>query len=294
MKEETSVNAITLDDDLTNLESNEIKIDEYDSLSGFYISKSENTMIRCMTRRNVFNIALNNNVIISKGVIPIDDSFPNLVYFVEDFFFSSKAMIIEYTNIYYIQINSISDNYYRIYDYDYSNQIELKRALNDRNANSEMGIIKIFSLYNETTDMLYCIYIFEDKIKYFSMIGVTNMFNIQSYSKTYKIISNTREEYTLENDLIDMTKDYGAIEIGSTLEIRNSNDYKYYNILVEKDNLNNFPYNKTTNILTTIQTDNYWFIYSFAFIDEDMDYLRIFDLTNINITIETCAFQCSS
>ena len=279
-KEDTWVNATTLDNDLTKLESNEIKIYKFSTLSGFYISKSENKIIKCMTRKTVYNLTLQNNVIRTKGIIPLDDSYPNLIYFVKNFGFTSKvASLSDNKNRFYIQIYTVSDNYYRIYDH---------------NAVSERGILKIFSLYNETTDTLYCIYISEDKIKYFSKTGITNMFNIQSYSKIYKIISNTREEYTLENDLIDMTKDYGTIEIESTLEIRNINDLKYYNYLVDNNNLDNFPYNKTTKNLTTVQTDNYWYTYSFAFIDEDTDYLRIFYLTNINITIETCAFQCSS
>ena len=278
MEDQTWINAATLDSDLTNLESNEIKIGRYSYLSGFYISKSENTMIKCITRGGVFNLTLNNNVIKFKKDIPIDYfSFPNLIYFVKNFYFSSSLSLAD--NRYYIQINSVSSNYYRIYDH---NSISYR-------------ITKIFSLYNEAADTLYCIYIIsEDKIKYFSMTGITNMFNIQSYSKAYKIISNTREKYTLENDLIDMTKNYGAIEIGRTLEIKDSSDFIYYNYLIDNNNLDNFPYNKTTNTLTTVQTENYWYTYGFAFIDKDTDYLRIFNLTNINITIETCAFQCSS
>jgi len=280
MKDQTWVNATTLDSDLSNLESNEIKIYKFSYASGFYISKSENTIIKCITRKMLFNITLNNNVIKYKKYIPVDNSYLDLIYFVKNFCFSSRvAKLTDNINRYYIQIASVSDNYYRIYDH---------------NALSAEGVLKIFTLYKEATDTLYCIYISGDKIKYFSMTGVTNMFNIQSYSKKYKIISNTRKEYSLENDLIEMTKDYGTIEIESTLEIRDSNDFKYYNYLIDSNNLDNFPYNKTTNILSTVQTENHWYIYSFALIDKDKDYLRIFNLTNINITIETCAFQCSS
>jgi len=279
-KIETWVNATTLDNDLTMLESNEIKIYKFSSLSGFYISKSENTMIKCMTRKTVYNLTLQNNAIKTKGIISIDDSYPNLIYFVKNFGFSSRVTTLtDNINRYYIQIYSVSNNYYRVYDH---------------NAVSESGLLKIFSLYNETTDTLYCIHISEDKIKYFSMAGVTNLFNMQSYSKNYKIISNTSEEYTLENDLMDMTRNYGTIEIESTLEIRDSNDFKYYNYLVDNSNTDIFPYNKTNNTLTTVLTNNYWYTYGFAFIDKDTDYLRIFNLTNINVTIETCAFQCSS
>ncbi len=224
MEDQTWINATTLDSDLTNLESNEIKIGRYSYLSGFYISKSENTMIKCITRGGVFNLTLNNNVIKFKKDIPIDYfSFPNLIYFVKNFYFSSSLSLAD--NRYYIQINSVSSNYYRIYDH---NSISYR-------------ITKIFSLYNEAADKLYCIYIIsEDKIKYFSMTGITNMFNIQSYSKAYKIISNTREKYTLENDLIDMTKNYGAIEIGRTLEIKDSSDFIYYNYLIDNNNLENY------------------------------------------------------
>ena len=91
-----------------------------------------------------------------------------------------------------------------------------------------------------------------------------------------------------------MTKDYGTIEIEGTLEIKNANDSKNYNYLVDNNNRDIFPYNKTTNILSTVKTENYWYTYCFAFIDDDTDYLRIFNLTYINITIETCDFQCSS
>jgi hypothetical protein len=164
MKNETLVNAITLDSDLTNLESNEKVINKFNFLSGFYISKSENNMIKCVTRKMVYNITLKNNVIESKGDIPIDNSILNLIYFVKNFcFFSKVAKLTDNLYRYYIQILSDSYNYYRIYDH---------KAL------SEGGILKIFSLYNETTDNLYCIYIFENTIKYFSMIGVTNMFKI--------------------------------------------------------------------------------------------------------------------
>ena len=119
MEDQTWVNATTLDNNLTNLESNEIKIDRYISLSGFYISKSENNMIKCITRRRVFNITLNNNVIKFKNNIPIDDSCLDLIYFVKNFYFSSRvAMLTDNINRYYIQIASASDNYYRIYDHN--------------------------------------------------------------------------------------------------------------------------------------------------------------------------------
>ena len=278
-EDNTMVNATTLDSNLTQLDSNEIKISGFSYLSSFFISKYSNTMIKCMTRKTIYNLTLNKNKIKYKGDILIDDAYLNLIYYVKNFGFSSKvATFANNDNRYYIQIYSDSDNYYRIYD---------------RNAISEQSLLKIFSLYNETTDTLYCIYVSEDKIKYFSMTGVANLFKIQSYSKTYKIISNTKGNITLENELIDMTKDYGTIEIVNTLEIIDTNNFnKYY--IVNNNNLDNFPYNKSTNILSTIETNNYWYTYSFAFMDDSTDYLRIFHLPNINVTIETCAFQCSS
>ena len=93
-KDQTSINATTLDNDLTNLESNEIKIVIYSYLSGFYISKSENNMIKCITRKSVFNITLNNNVIKFKKDNLIDDSCPDLIYFVKNFYFSSRVACI--------------------------------------------------------------------------------------------------------------------------------------------------------------------------------------------------------
>mgnify|MGYP002623862319 CR=1 FL=1 len=273
------VKAATLNDELTQLEG-EIKIAGFSYESGFYISRSESSIIKCMVRKMIYNLTLTKNGLKSYKYIPLEDSFLDLISCVNRFGFAGRTgQPINKNNQYYMLIYSDTGNYYKIYDH---------------NALSTLGLVKIYSLYIDTTDTLYCIYISEGNIKYFSMSGITNLFNIQSYSKIYKIISNTNEEYTLENELLVMTENYGTIEIEDTLEIKNANDYNYYNYLVNSVNNEIFPFNKTTKILSTVQTNNYWYTYGFAFVEEGTDYLRIFNLTNINITIETCAFQCGS
>jgi hypothetical protein len=110
---------------------------------------------------------------------------------------------------------------------------------------------------------------------------IEDIFNIQSYSKTYKIISKDNDNIiALDDEFNQLNQDYGILEIQNTLEYQVSTK-KTYKYLISSSNSDLFPYNKTSNKLIAPQTNNYWYDYNFAFINEDDSFLRIFYFNNI-------------
>ena len=280
-EDNTLVVAKALNNDLTNFEVNEKTFNKYSNPAGFQCYLDDKYKIVCTMRKYIFNMNLyydsNNNLQINiVKYYDIMQSNRNLYYYVKGFIISSN--IEQYLSIYYIQININIGADYRIYDYS---------------ARSEFAIGKLLGFY--VSDIFYIVYQCEDKIKYITMNGITikNIFNMQSYSKTYKIISNDNGDatLTLEDDFIGLANDYGTFEIENTLEYQ-SNNYILKRYLINNTEASNFPYDKDNYIITVPQSDNFWYIYNFAYIYNDANYLRIFYFYNINITIEICAFQC--
>ena len=90
-EKETMINVTTINSDLTNFDSNEIKLGTFSYLSGFLISKSENSLISCLVRKSKYNLTLSNNVIKYKKHITLGDTSLDLMNFVKDFCFTSRV-----------------------------------------------------------------------------------------------------------------------------------------------------------------------------------------------------------
>ena len=283
----TNIVAQAIKNDFTAFEGSEIKITKYSYESSFQCYKTDLSVIACTMRKYLYNISLiydSSNKLKLQYVKHLDilDASNNLYYFSKYFIISAKTENVFKINTgtYYIQININANAYYRIYDYS---------------ATSENGVVKMISFFIENDNILYIIYHSDDKIKYISMSGIIrDIFNFEPYNKIYKIISNTNEnELLLDEEFITTANSHGVIEIQNTIEYQ-ENSKSTYRYLINKNQFNLFPYNKTNNILYAPQTNNYWYYYNFAYIDDDDNYLRILYFNNINITIETCAYQCES
>ena len=278
------INATALKNDLSGIDVQYAKIYNFNYESGFICFKFDESILTCNVRKYVYNISLNYQnsklqIKVNKH-IQISDTIPDLLYYVNNFSFSSRTENILInnvgTNVFYIKIESSSNNYYIIYDYL---------------AVSSEGVKKLLAKYDNSTDTIFCFYHSEDKIKYFYFKSdvINGLFNKNSYSKNYRIISNDDNDINLEDDFVET---YGTCEIQNTLEYT-ENDVKTYKYRINSDNFNNFPYNKTTNILKPPKTNNYWYQYNFAYIDDGQYYLRMVYLNDVKIFIETCAYQCS-
>ena len=282
----TNVMAIILNDDINGFEGKEQNINKYTYPSGFYFYKYNTTVIASSMRKYVYNIFLtydSNNIPKINKILYLNILDSDLNYYKNNYAISSKVERIQKDNlqIYYIQIDKNTNGYYKIYDYS---------------TTSILGVVKLMGFIDLDNNKFYIIYESEDKIKYLSMNNniIEDIFNIKSYSKTYKIISNDNDNIiTLDDEFNQLNEDYGILEIQNTLEYQVSIK-KTYKYLISSSNANLFPYDKSTNQLTAPQTNNYWYEYNFAFINEDDSFLRIFYFNNINITIETCAYQCET
>ena len=280
----TAIKAVAIKNDFSGTEPNEKQIKSFSGgKSGFICFRYDLSIITCNMRKVVSNITLSysNTQAINinkKDYFSASDSLAGLLYYVNNFAFSSYTDALK---IYYIKIESSSNNYYIIYD---------------RSANSLGDIKKLFVKFDSSNKIMFCFYHLKEKIKYFSFNSdvINNIFNINSYSKKYQITSNYNQEISLDSELVDITNPYGTCEIQKTLEYTDKDgEKKTYLYKVNNNDINNFPYNKNTNTLTPPEPNNYWYQYNFAYIEDGEDFLRIIYLDNINITLETCAYQCS-
>ena len=111
----------------------------------------------------------------------------NLYRVHNNFVFSSKyCSYLNENNIkikyYYFAINKIKSNdYFKFYDYTCS------------------GVLKILTYYKESSDSLIFVVQYKEKIKYFTLIGIKDIFSIISYSRVYNISSNTQAIYDISN-----------------------------------------------------------------------------------------------
>ena len=288
-EEKTVINAQLLKKDLTGFEVEDKKIYSFGHESGSFCLKVDDSCISCVMRKLIYNITLKFN---SRNQYEIKTSqtrsFPDSIYelfsFINNYnyvlFVGQETMLRDPTRYFdYIQIEKEGiSNYYRIYDY--SEKVD-----------------KFIGKYDISSNKLFCIYQTQNNIlKYFSINcnKINNIFNIESYSKNYQILSNENNEISLDSEFFAKTQNYGTAEIQNTIEYR-ENGFIKYRYKINNDNFDFFPYNKATQKLTTPSTNNYWYIYNFAYMDDDEDnYLRIFYLDNIIINVETCAFQCGS
>lgn len=271
--------------DLSGFENKgEVSLSGFNDSPGFQIYKIDSKTIKCIMKKNSYSIVLKNDGIIkkTKDAFAPGDSNLDLLYFNNGFMtFSSSESTVKANKkkTYFIQINSeLSDSdYYRIYDFEIINDI---------------SIVQLLGYYSESDNAFLCVYrCSNNKIKYFILHYIKDIFQIKSSNKIIKMVSNTISNEDI-SDVIQTSKNFGYLSIYKSTIITSSTkstDYNFGTKYVEEEY---FPIN--SNILTAPRSQNTWYAYSFGFMDYNDDYLRIFFLPNANVTVQTCAFQCYS
>ena len=278
----SQINGIILKNDFSGIESIYDRIAGFGHDSGFNCFKYNDNIFTLIMRKQLYNMTLqySSNMFALKRTkcITFEDSQNNLIYFTNNIiFFVQIIHLPQFThNINFINMNTFdSSNYYRIYDYTDGHTIT-----------------NLIVKYDENSKTLFCIYHLNNNIKYFSVNNekINNIFYIDSYSKGYQIISNSTDPITLDEDFIEK---YGTAEIQFTKVYKESSTSSFQ-YKVKDRNQTNFPYDKSTHKLTPPSSNNYWYEYNFAYIfDDETNFLGIFYLDNVMITLETCAYQCS-
>lgn len=262
----------------------EVKLYSFNSSPGFQIYRINPKTIKCIMKKNSYLITLKNDGIIKSGKDPFTpgDGDLDLYYYNNNFIiFSSSESTVKANKkkTYFIQINSeLSDSdYYKIYDFEVKNDI---------------SIVKLLGYYFESDNAFLCVYrCSNNKIKYFVLHDIKDIFQIKSSNKIIQIVSNENSNSDI-SDVIQSDKNFGYLGIYKSTIItstKSKTDYNYGTKTVEEDY---FPI--YSNILTAPKSQNTWYEYSLGFIDDNNDYLRIFFLPNANVTVQTCAFQCYS
>jgi hypothetical protein len=174
---------------------------------------------------------------------------------------------IKNTNFYYFIIHKLtSGNYYLI------------------NLYSENTVSKTICYYDDLNDIL--VVIFQGTtIKYFTLQNHKNLFEIDSASYIIKLKSNEVSQIKLE-DIFNIPN-YGNLQVYSKKN-NTDNQTLYFGG-------DNFP----TNLINfdTLETDkslNNWYEYNLAFIDNQIEYSRLFVLINFYLYVRTCYSQCIS
>ena len=166
-----------------------------------------------------------------------------------------------------------SPNFYKIYDFSTSD--------------SNLGLTKILGYYNNKNKYVICIYKSFDEIKYFQ-INSDKVFNIKTNSFIYKIKSKEEKQFEISN-MIETEENFGNLGIIIQKNISNNNEIFEYELYG-----NTFPLNKTNQILSVVSEVNERIEYTFGFIEEENNFLRMLILENSKMTINICAFQCGS
>ena len=271
-----------INEDFDGLEVDKIPSNNFVHVAGIQLFKINNYYVRCLMR----------NVIFDKYLIRNDDkltlgerkdetnminysSTANLYGANHDFIFSAKYGTYTKDNkkikYFYFAINKINkEDYFKFFDYSTSN------------------IRKILAYYDENNDYLIFIAQYKNYIKYFTLNGIKDIFNIQSYTRINKINSNTETIYDV-SDLIESSIYFAPLSIEhSTQYIYDSDSIiNYY-----EEGYTDFPIDNN-NHLYIYKSDNNWIDYNFGFIEEvEKDFLAIFYLPNAKLTIQTCELQC--
>ena len=245
--------------------------------SGFKLYKIDKFQIKIIMRRNSYHLYLeeknkiihinyknNINYSANKDLFDYNNYF---LFSAKEITSSSSFMGINY--FYYFSINrEDSTNYYKIYDYNIKDTLRL--LVN----------------YDEISDCTIFVYQNLYYIKYLSLNNTKRIFDIGSYSDILRLKTNETKEYNL-TDLFD-SSNFGNLQVESIIK----NESNQYTKLIFGESFYNFIINES--LLTLESSMNNWYEYNFALIENDINFTRIFFLSNIKLYIRTCTYQCGS
>ena len=235
---------------------------------GFKLYKLNNTHARCVMRKAVYDLYLiiYNDLTFKKiSSQPLNqsriDSELNLLYYNNKFLFTSKKI----SNKYYFGINyEYSINYFKLFDY------------------RETSILSIRGYYDETKIKNNTLFVYKtpNNIKYFTLTNQDDIFDLKPFELEFEVKSN--EVKTYDFSLINEISNIGNIQIEGIIR-NNSGSISKQNYPTTLKQLlmegNTFISEKSLNT---------WYTYTFAFIDTNDNYDKIYYLTNSVIKISTC------
>ena len=278
-----NVFASSIDSDLTGFKTTVKEFNEdYGKRGlGFRLYREDSTYAKYVTGISVIEIYLSSSGSIQQTSFPIKlyklDADIDLISYNHLFTFSAKkTSFLGKQDIYSFRINKDTyTNNYEIYNYQ------------------ENNVKKILGYYNEVRNKIIFLYQTDTNIKYFI---IDNMNDIYSFSSSYTDQINVASyqpgiQYDLNNlitspSLIDLgylNVDYIKYKISSY-----SYEYEYfgtdfYDILM------------SNNILIPEPSLNDWKTYYLSFVDNvENQYIRIYHLESLTISIQTCEFNCNS
>ena len=272
---------IIINSDMTDFQDN-FNLYESSGEIGFRLYKLDKYYLRLVLRKKIYDLYFNSNFQIKKIAANANltnyESFPHIFSYSNNYVISLRTHTFysNYSNNtlidpgFYFKINTLSSNYYLIY------------------VNNYEGQIKLYNYYNDTSDYLICLYQSAEHIKYIIFKNNKEMFNIDSIFYKYKIKSNDEVNFNASNLF---QSEYGSLYIETLKIITSTNDYtaqKY------PTNTSSFTMDRETHIVSFDPSTNLWYDLLFCFEEISENFLRLFVLPNIKLTIQTCAFQCGS
>jgi len=245
----------------------EIYVFRVNDNSGFKLIKLDDTNMKVVMKTYDYDIKLqlNNSKILTisktKGtdynsVLDLFDySYGYMIYFIQD------------KNINYFKLFEYksSSGYFNFTDYHVNNYNKLKLYYNN--------------------DNIMVIYQFQNQIRYFYILNIKNIYNLQSYSEEIKLTSNENKKIDI-NELIPNSPNLGVAEIQ-----RNTSDTS----TIEKFGFNTVFINNNSFIPEL--SVNIWYKYTLTFLlYEPSNFVIMYNPTKYKIFffVKTCAYSCGS
>ena len=247
---------------------------------GFRIFRENSTYARCLTGNSLDEIYLDSDAKIQTTSFSSSSYNLNadvdLISYSNKFTFSSQQIsFMGKEGIYSFQINQkFYKNYFKLYNYN------------------ENIIQKILGYFNEEQNKIILLYQTDNSIKYFIMNNMPDIYGLKTFTDTIQVHSY---QQNVEYDLTTLITNPALSGLGYL----NVEQIKY------KINLLSYDYEylgkefnellMTNNILTPEPSLNDWKTYNLSFMENvEGKYLRIYHLTSLTISIETCKSSCSS
>ena len=247
-----------------------------DNLS-FKLFRINDTYARCVMKKAVYDIYLNlkiegdttilepkyikpKNLNIFSSNLDLFDYNNNLI------FCSEKVSTVNEENIYYFGIYyENSPNYFKLFD------------------NNENNVISIQGYYNETQSQNNILFIYKTPtyIKYFTLTYQSSILNLIPFTIEFHVLSDEEISYDFNQKTEIANIDNIQIE---SLTLNDSGIIETYRYPINIDNSLMIE----NNLLTSLPSLNIWFTYTFAFIDINFDYDKIYYLGDSKIEILTC------
>lgn len=176
--DQNKIFAFIINKDFNEIE-NEIQVAKSSIEYGFRLYYYDKYNVRCVLRKNIYDLYLNSNFEIKKRTVNINnfESFPRLFTYSNNFAFSvrtiGKSIFYDgsYRSITYFCILTFSTNYYVIVIYK----------------DKDISFLKIYAYYNDKIDYLIFLYQSKFTIKYFTFSDNKEMFQINSLSLVYRV-----------------------------------------------------------------------------------------------------------